>query len=73
MPTPMKTQLRHITQHIANLNPGNLTQGLSVPESVSPELQQLVAGINQLQANLLNHIERQKQQEGDHRCRSYPS
>jgi two-component system, NtrC family, sensor kinase len=63
MPTPMKTQLRHITQHIANLNPGNLTQGLSVPESASPELQQLVAGINQLQANLLNHIERQKQQE----------
>ncbi len=63
MPSGMKTHLRHITQHIANLNPGNLAQGLNLPESASPELQQLVAGINQLQTNLLSHMQRQKQQE----------
>ena len=58
-----KAHLRQITQHIANLSLSNLAQDLSVHDSANAQLQQLVAGINQLQANLLSHIQRQKQQE----------
>lgn len=60
-----KAHLRHITQHLANLNAANLEQGLVLPDSgsYSDELQQLVLGINQLQANLLRQIQHQQQNE----------
>lgn len=64
--------VRHIALHLKGLRPRNLRQRLDLERSGTPhdELDQLVAGVNQLQNSLADHLERQMRYEcelADHR------
>ncbi len=57
--------VRRIAQHLGQLTPSNLRQLLALDRSPSrqDELSQLVTGVNQLQSNLSNYLERQQRDE----------
>mgnify|MGYP001026651021 FL=1 len=64
--------VQRIAAHLAAVGPGNLGQALRLerPEHPQDELGQLQAGVNQLQASLASHLERQRRYEqelGQHR------
>ena len=64
--------VKRIATHLAGMGPGNLGQALQLDRPPHPqdELSQLQAGVNQLQASLASHLERQRRYEqelGQHR------